>query len=164
MRQQAAYVESFAMKTTYGFGQEFHIIEELYYIFVFSKIKYSRYQVSHKRRSQQLHLTISQLTTQIWIMFFRYPQVLSLRFELSSQQTQNQVEHKVVTKHMKEINRATNYSSSQQGKHTPCLLHILKEKYFWYFSKFCKFLFVFSYAIFYGFSDFAKFYGFHARL
>ena len=28
----------FAMKSTYGFGQEFHIIEELYSIFVFSKL------------------------------------------------------------------------------------------------------------------------------
>ena len=107
----------FAMRSTYGFGQEFQIIEELYYIFVFSKIKYSRYQVSHKRRSQQLHLTISQLTTQIWIMFFRYPQVLSLRFELSSQQTQNQVEHKVVTKHMKEINRATIHHLNKENLH-----------------------------------------------
>ena len=31
--------------------RNFHIIEELYYIFVFSKIKYSGCQVSHKRRS-----------------------------------------------------------------------------------------------------------------
>ena len=31
--------------------RNFHIIEELYYIFVFSKIKYSGCQVSHKRGS-----------------------------------------------------------------------------------------------------------------
>ena len=36
--------------------RNFHIIEELYCVF---KIKYSRCQVSHKRRSYKLYLTIS---------------------------------------------------------------------------------------------------------
>ena len=90
--------------------------ETLY--FCFFKIKYSGYQASRKRRSQQLYLTISQLTTtQIWIMLFATHKFQVLRFELLSQRTQNQVEHKVVTKHMKEINRATVHHLNKENLH-----------------------------------------------
>ena len=41
----------FQRKQHMALDRNFHIIEEHYYIFIFSKLKYSGYQASHRRRS-----------------------------------------------------------------------------------------------------------------
>ena len=137
------------MKTTYGFGQEFHIIEELYYIFAFFKITYFGYQASQKGRLLQLFLTMSLLsTTQIWIMLL-LPTVLCSRFERLANKLKTQVEHQVITKHKKEINRATIHHFNKKNFHHAYYTYGKARKTFLVFSKFCKFLFDFRFCKFY---------------
>ena len=82
-------MEGFAIKSTYGFGYEFHFIEELYYIFVFSKLHtpdIKRHVGEDHSNSIQPYHSSQQLR---FGSCFRYPQVSSLRCEHFSQQTQN---------------------------------------------------------------------------
>ena len=151
MRRQVAYVEGFAKRSIYGFGQEFHIIEKLYYIFAFFKITYFGYQVSQKGRLLQLFLTMSLLsTTQIWIMLL-LPTILCSRFERLANKLKTQVEHQVITKHKKEINRATIHHFNKKNFHHAYYTYGKARKTFLVFSKFCKFLFDFRFCKFYFF-------------
>ena len=74
-----------------------------------------------------------------------------------SHQTHNYVEHKVLTKHMK---KQSNYSSSQQEKLTPCLLHRLNEIFFWCFLSFANFYLFLVMQIIMGFLILQIFMGF----
>ena len=60
---------------------------------------------------------------------------------------------------MKEINRATIHHFNKENSHHAYYTYWKTNKYFW-ISKFCKFLFDFSYANFMAFIDFANFYRF----
>ena len=124
---------------------------------LFFKITYFGYQVSQKGRLLQLFLTMSLLsTTQIWIMLL-LPTILCSRFERLANKLKTQVEHQVITKHKKEINRATIHHFNKKNFHHAYYTYGKARKTFLVFSKFCKFLFDFSYANFYGFSRFCQF-------
>ena len=115
MRRQVAYVEkAFQTCNSYGSGQELHITDELYSIFVFLKrntldIKHHVGE-DHSNSFQPYHNLDSNSA-------FCYPQVSSLRFEHLATKLRIQGEHKVVTRHMKGTNRATIHHLNKEKLH-----------------------------------------------
>ena len=157
MRRQVAYVEkAFQTCNSYGSGWKFHIAKELYFIFVF--LKRNTPDIKHHVGEDHSNSFLPYHNPQQprFEICFLLPQVSSLRFEQIATKPKTQAQHEVVTRHMKGTNRATIHHLNKEKLHM-LTTHTRKQVIFLGFSKFCPFLFDFSYANFYGFSEFCKF-------